>query len=181
MIRISEISRSGTVVRFRVEGRLTAHTAAEVAAAADRCLGQGLVVMLELGAVRFADAGGIDRLEALHERGAVLVGCSPLIAEMRRRRPRRFALDDPDRALVRRGVDELPDGLRTVLLLHDVEGLGAERIAALLGIAAGAVKLRLHRARQALPELISAARAAGGSQAGAGNARAAAASNAGRK
>lgn len=54
------------------------------------------------------------------------------------------------RELVRRGIDELPDTYRTVLLLRDIEGQSTEETAETLGISIGAVKTRLHRARQAL-------------------------------
>lgn len=54
------------------------------------------------------------------------------------------------RQLVRRLIDELPDSYRTVLLLRDIEGLDTEETAAALGTTPTAVKVRLHRARQAL-------------------------------
>jgi RNA polymerase sigma-70 factor (ECF subfamily) len=47
-------------------------------------------------------------------------------------------------------VDALPDGLRTVFLLRDVEELSTEDTAELLGLSVPAVKTRLHRARLAL-------------------------------
>ena len=49
-----------------------------------------------------------------------------------------------------RAVAGLPDGYREVLVLHDVEGLTHEEIAAALGIEIGTSKSQLHRARQAL-------------------------------
>lgn len=55
---------------------------------------------------------------------------------------------------VRSCIDELPDGFREVLLLRDVEGLSTEAAASALGLTAGAVKTRLHRARQALRTLL---------------------------
>jgi len=58
------------------------------------------------------------------------------------------------RAVVRRVIDELPDDYRTVLVLRDIEGLDTAATAEALGVAAGAVKTRLHRARQALRELL---------------------------
>src|SRR5690349_10231807 len=58
------------------------------------------------------------------------------------------------RASVRRHIQELPDDYRTVLLLRDIEGLDTEEAARLLGLTAGAVKTRLHRARQALRTLL---------------------------
>ena len=58
------------------------------------------------------------------------------------------------RALVRRCVDRLPETHRTVLLLRDIEELDTEEAANILGITPNAVKIRLHRARQALRTLL---------------------------
>jgi RNA polymerase sigma-70 factor (ECF subfamily) len=57
-------------------------------------------------------------------------------------------------AVVRRCIAELPETYRTVLLLRDIEGLGSEETARLLGVTSNAVKIRLHRARQALRTLL---------------------------
>ena len=54
------------------------------------------------------------------------------------------------RELVRRSIDELPDSYRVVLLMRDIEELSTDETARALGITATAVKVRLHRARQAL-------------------------------
>ena len=45
-------------------------------------------------------------------------------------------------------LDELPETLREAFLLRYVEGLGASEVAERLGIEAGAVRVRAHRARQ---------------------------------
>lgn len=58
------------------------------------------------------------------------------------------------RALVRRMIDQLPENYRIVLLLRDIEGLDTDEAAAALGLQPGAVKTRLHRARQALRTLL---------------------------
>jgi RNA polymerase sigma-70 factor (ECF subfamily) len=58
------------------------------------------------------------------------------------------------RALVRRAVDRLPDGYREVYLMRDVDELSTEETAKALRISANAVKIRLHRARQALVTLV---------------------------
>jgi RNA polymerase sigma-70 factor (ECF subfamily) len=58
-------------------------------------------------------------------------------------------------AVVRRCIDQLPESYRTVLLLRDIEQLGTEEAAAMLDITANAVKIRLHRARQALRTLLN--------------------------
>ena len=57
---------------------------------------------------------------------------------------------DEVRELVRRNIDELPESSRVVLLLRDIEEMSTEETAEQLGISANAVKVRLHRARQAL-------------------------------
>jgi RNA polymerase sigma-70 factor, ECF subfamily len=58
------------------------------------------------------------------------------------------------RSLVRSCIDRLPDEYRVVLLLRDIEELSTDETAAILGTTTGAVKTRLHRARQALRSLL---------------------------
>lgn len=59
------------------------------------------------------------------------------------------------RELVRRQIDALPEGYRTVLVLRDIEGLDTEETANLLGLSVNATKIRLHRARQALRTMLA--------------------------
>jgi len=58
------------------------------------------------------------------------------------------------RTAVREAIDRLPESYRTVLVLRDIEELDTAEVAELLGISANAVKIRLHRARQALRTLL---------------------------
>lgn len=58
------------------------------------------------------------------------------------------------RALVRACIDKLPDSYRAVLILRDIEELDTEEVAELLAITTTNVKVRLHRARLALRELL---------------------------
>jgi RNA polymerase sigma-70 factor (ECF subfamily) len=58
------------------------------------------------------------------------------------------------RELVRETIDRLPETYRTVLILRDIEELDTGEVATMLGVTANAVKIRLHRARQALRELL---------------------------
>ena len=58
------------------------------------------------------------------------------------------------RAIVRKCIGELPDNYRTVLILRDIEELDTEEAAERLGLTPNAVKIRLHRARQALRTLL---------------------------
>ncbi len=58
---------------------------------------------------------------------------------------------DLERALAR-----LPDGYRTVLVLHDLEGYRHEDIARALGTTEGTSKSQLHRARRAIRGMLDA-------------------------
>lgn len=58
------------------------------------------------------------------------------------------------RELVRACVDRLPESYRTVLILRDIEQLDTEETAKALGVNSNVVKIRLHRARQALRTLL---------------------------
>lgn len=58
------------------------------------------------------------------------------------------------RERVRAAIDRLPEAYRTVLLMRDIEELDTQETADLLGVSEGAVKTRLHRARQALASLL---------------------------
>ena len=59
------------------------------------------------------------------------------------------------RRIVRARIDELPEDYRTVLVLRDLQELDTRSVAELLGLSEGNVKVRLHRARQALRTLLS--------------------------
>lgn len=56
--------------------------------------------------------------------------------------------------VVRKCIDELPEAYRTVLVLRDLEGVDTAEAAEMLGLSENALKTRLHRARQALRELL---------------------------
>jgi len=56
--------------------------------------------------------------------------------------------------LVRDCIDKLPETYRVVLMLRDIEELDTGEAAVALGITPNAVKIRLHRARQALRTLL---------------------------
>ena len=59
------------------------------------------------------------------------------------------------RDLLVQKIHELPESYRNVLLLRDIEELDTEETAEIMGIRPGAVKTRLHRARQALRGLLA--------------------------
>jgi len=56
--------------------------------------------------------------------------------------------------LVRSCIAQLPDTYRIVLLLRDIEELSTDEVAQMLGVTPNAVKIRLHRGRQALRTLL---------------------------
>lgn len=61
---------------------------------------------------------------------------------------------DELRALVRASIQKLPETCRVVLHLRDIEELSTDETAEILDITPNAVKIRLHRARQALRTLL---------------------------
>jgi RNA polymerase sigma-70 factor, ECF subfamily len=92
----------------------------------------------------------------------------------RRRRRRTTQLDDVDEPIDRRldaqpdtlaestaglgelsaALEELPPALRTLVILKDVYGLSHEAIADELGISVAAAKVRLHRGRKRMREIL---------------------------
>ena len=58
-------------------------------------------------------------------------------------------------SLVQTMIQRLPESLRMVLILRDIEGLSTEATADLVGTTPNAVKIRLHRARLALRTLLA--------------------------
>jgi RNA polymerase sigma-70 factor (ECF subfamily) len=58
------------------------------------------------------------------------------------------------RATVRECIAQLPEHHRSILVMRDIEDVSTGEVAALLGITPNAVKIRLHRARQALATLL---------------------------
>ena len=58
------------------------------------------------------------------------------------------------RALINRAIDQLPESYRTVLVMRDLEEMNTAEVAEMLGVSANVIKVRLHRARQALRTLL---------------------------
>lgn len=61
--------------------------------------------------------------------------------------PAEDLLNDELREVMQQGVDRLPEDLRTVFLLRDIEELSNAEVADTLELSVAAVKSRLHRAR----------------------------------
>jgi RNA polymerase sigma-70 factor (ECF subfamily) len=90
------------------------------------------------------------------------------LRSVKRLRTREVALDaaeslgggrapvDPDlRDRLHRAIDALPQGYRTVFVMHDVEGFTHEEIGQALGIQTGTSKAQLFRARARLREALA--------------------------
>jgi RNA polymerase sigma-70 factor (ECF subfamily) len=69
--------------------------------------------------------------------------------------PDRLFEDSEMGSCVREFVDQLPPDHKAVIILHDLEGLKNREIAGVLDCSLGAVKIRIHRARQSLRTLLT--------------------------
>jgi RNA polymerase sigma-70 factor, ECF subfamily len=59
-----------------------------------------------------------------------------------------------DRLNLQRAIDELPQGYKSVFVLHDIQGYEHNEIAELMGCSIGNSKSQLHKARMRLRELL---------------------------
>jgi RNA polymerase sigma factor (sigma-70 family) len=121
---------------------------------------------------------GLDRLRDAERFSSWSYGIALNLAKMRLRSRRNGALPEVDAtrlaalvaadpspaeivearelwSLVESALDVLPAEQRRAVLLHYVDGLSCEEIAALLGEPAGTVRVRLHRARARLRDRLS--------------------------
>ena len=104
----------------------------------------------------FDDAALLDELRAGDESGRHTFPVPPWSP-----RAEDVLAREETRAQVRACIDRLPESYRTVLLLRDIEALDTEEAARALGTTPGAVKVSLHRARQALRRLLEPVMAGG--------------------
>ncbi len=94
------------------------------------------------------DEADLDRLQSAFSQG--------MYAQRYRPWPPDVLAEQEDlRQLVREAIDRLPDSYREIILLRDIEELSTEEVARLLHLSEGAVRVWLHRARQALRALLS--------------------------
>jgi RNA polymerase sigma-70 factor (ECF subfamily) len=66
--------------------------------------------------------------------------------------PERLALTEEIGATVEAAIQELPEELRTAILLREIEGMSYEEIAATMECPVGTVRSRIFRAREAIEE-----------------------------
>ena len=77
-----------------------------------------------------------------------------LVASESAHSPERQAFSGELRQLLEWAVDELPDGMREVFVLREVEGLSTAEVAECLDVSEDVVKARLSRGRAALRRLL---------------------------
>ena len=68
--------------------------------------------------------------------------------------PERLAFAGELRCLLERAIDALPEGMREVFVLREVEGLSTSEVAECLGVSEDVVKTRLSRGRASLRRLL---------------------------
>lgn len=69
--------------------------------------------------------------------------------------PANSALDTELRRQLEQALQELPESLRVIFVMREMQGLSTSETAELLGLGESAVKVRLHRARLRLRELLA--------------------------
>ena len=93
----------------------------------------------------------------LRERGRLAeVELVEVDMDQSRNSPERDAFAEELGRILEREIDALPEGMRTVMVLRQVLELSTAETAECLGIAEEAVRVRLHRARRALAESMTA-------------------------
>ncbi|MGA7341177.1 MAG: sigma-70 family RNA polymerase sigma factor [Terracidiphilus sp.] len=101
-----------------------------------------------LGRLRKAETRREDSLDALTD--AEAGDFTPAILTSWREVPAEALERQELGALLRQAIEGLPEIYRNVVLLRDIEEMDVRETASALGIAEGAVKVRLHRARALL-------------------------------
>ncbi|MDA1028636.1 MAG: sigma-70 family RNA polymerase sigma factor [Bacteroidetes bacterium] len=69
--------------------------------------------------------------------------------------PLRIAEQTNRHEILHRAIDRLPEDYKTIVILRDIEEHSTEEVAKMLEISGGAVRVRLHRARVALREMLN--------------------------
>lgn len=76
--------------------------------------------------------------------------------------PEALVLEQVDRELLHRALEELPPEFREAIVLRELEGLSYKEIGAITGVPLGTVMSRLARARARLERAVAGRRSAGG-------------------
>ena len=79
MLRITRISQKGRGLTLKVEGQIVGPWVAALRAA---CTARGRPRRLDLAAVTYVDAAGVELLRELMAEGVAIAACSSFVAEM---------------------------------------------------------------------------------------------------
>ena len=91
---------------------------------------------------------GLRKIKRFRERETDLDDATPIAAKNRQA--------EPDlKVKLKAAIESLPEGYRTVFVMHDVEGYTHEEIATALGVQEGTSKAQLSRARAKLRTMLS--------------------------
>ncbi len=82
MLRVTRMGEQSSVVRLRVEGRISAESCGALNDICWRCIREGKAVQLDLQAVSSVTPRGLDTLRALQEYSVDLLFVPPLIGEL---------------------------------------------------------------------------------------------------
>jgi len=83
-----------------------------------------------------------------------LTNVEPLMSDRPAENPERETFTHELRGLLEWAIDSLPNGMREVFVLREVEGLNTLEVAECLGVSEDVVKTRLSRGRSALRQLL---------------------------
>ena len=91
---------------------------------------------------------GLRKIKRFRDREADLDDATPIAASNRQA--------EPDlKVKLKAAIESLPEGYRTVFVMHDVEGYTHEEIATALGVQEGTSKAQLSRARSKLRTMLA--------------------------
>lgn len=85
MLKINRTQENGSVI-LRAEGRVVGDWVSELRRCCETALSEGSALKVDLRDVDYTDARGLALLAELKTLGAVLVNCSPFVAEQLRTR-----------------------------------------------------------------------------------------------
>jgi RNA polymerase sigma-70 factor (ECF subfamily) len=109
-------------------------------------------INLARASARKASRTSVLSEEELHRLQQPFVTAASMSSEWN---PAKMAESTERQRIVRDAISRLPEDYRIVVSLRDIEELATAEVAEILGVTEGAVRVRLHRARKALKEMLS--------------------------
>ncbi len=82
MLRITRIVQVPARITLQVEGRVVDEWTALLGAECDKLLGEGAILVLDFSEVKYVDLPGIEMLQKVQARGAIIRGCSEVIRDL---------------------------------------------------------------------------------------------------